>query len=89
MLPNQPPNPQQNKRQSLAKYAKFSAFAFQMIGLFVGLSLGGNWLDEHWAFTFPYFTLAGVFLALIAIFYSLYNLVRETPDEEKKQPSSK
>lgn len=80
---SQPPNQQPNKRQSLAKYAKFSAFAFQMIGLFVGLSLGGNWLDNHWQLAFPYFTLAGVFLALVAIFYSLYNLVRETPDDEQ------
>jgi hypothetical protein len=68
---------QQERRQSLSKYAKYSAFAFQMIGIFVLLSLGGNWLDEKMQNNFPYFTLLGVFVALISIFYSLFTLVNK------------
>ncbi|MES2691115.1 MAG: AtpZ/AtpI family protein [Bacteroidota bacterium] len=69
-------NPQ-GRRQSLGKYAKYSAFAFQMIAVFVLLSLGGNWLDKKMEYQFPYFTLAGVFISLISIFYSLYSLVNK------------
>jgi uncharacterized sodium:solute symporter family permease YidK len=73
-----PSNSKQDRRQSLSKYAKYSAFAFQMIGIFVLLSLGGNWLDKKKGYEFPYFTLAGVFLALISIFYTLFKLVNKS-----------
>jgi hypothetical protein len=66
-----------NRKQSLINYAKYSAFAFQMIGIFVALSLGGNWVDKHWNLTFPYFTLLGVLLSLISIFYTLYVLINK------------
>lgn len=64
-----------DRRQSLSKYARYSAFAFQMIGIFLLLSLGGNWLDKKMEYGFPYFTLGGVLLALVSIFYTLYTLV--------------
>lgn len=71
------PSNKTNRKQSLNKYARYSAFAFQMIAVFVLLSLGGNWLDKRMGYAFPYFTLAGVFIALISIFYSLFNLVKK------------
>jgi hypothetical protein len=43
-----------------------------MIGVFVALSLGGNWIDQQLNLKFPYFTLLGLFIALSTIFYSLY-----------------
>jgi hypothetical protein len=55
-----------------------------MIGTFVVLSLGGNWIDRHYQFKFPYFTLLGVLIALIAIFYSLFSLVNQPNDLEDK-----
>lgn len=67
--------PQQTNKPSYNKYAKYSAIAFQWIGAFVGLSLGGDWLDKYLQHTFPIFTLTGVFLALFIIFYSLFKLV--------------
>lgn len=80
MEPN--PKPQQNNRkQSLTNYAKYSAFAFQMIGVFVALSLGGNWVDKHWQLKFPYFTLLGVFVSLVSIFYSLYAIINLNDSE--------
>lgn len=83
MEPNHNNNQQQanNRKQLLAKYAKYSAFAFQMIGLFVGLSLGGNWLDKHWNFSFPFLTLTGVTIALVGSFYALFSIVKE--DDQK------
>jgi hypothetical protein len=78
MEPNNNHKPQlNNRKQSLINYAKYSAFAFQMIGIFVALSLGGNWVDKHWNLTFPYFTLLGVLLSLISIFYTLYALINK------------
>lgn len=75
-------NSQPNRRQSLNKYARYSAFAFQMIAVFVLLSLGGNWLDEKMGYKFPYFTLAGVFIALISIFYSLFTLIKKINEND-------
>lgn len=66
---------QQPNKPSFNKYAKFSAMAFQWIVLFVGLSLGGDWLDTYLGNDFPLLTLIGVFLSLFIIFYSLYKLV--------------
>ena len=80
MEPNRKPQ-QNNRKQSLTNYAKYSAFAFQMIGVFVALSLGGNWLDKYWQFKFPYFTLLGVLVSLISIFYSLYALINRNDSE--------
>ena len=78
MEPNNNRKPQPNNRkQSLTNYAKYSAFAFQMIGIFVTLSLGGNWVDKHWNLKFPYFTLLGVLVSLISIFYTLYALINK------------
>jgi apolipoprotein N-acyltransferase len=73
---------QQNK-PSFSKYAKYSAFAFQFVAIFVALSLGGNWLDERMGYEFPIYTLVGVFVSLIAIFYSLYTFInKESNDQE-------
>lgn len=80
MEPNRKPQ-QNNRKQSLTNYAKYSAFAFQMIGVFVALSLSGNWLDKYWQFKFPYFTLLGVLVSLISIFYSLYSLINRNDSE--------
>jgi hypothetical protein len=55
-----------------------------MIGVFVALSLGGNWVDQQMNLKFPYFTLLGLFIALVSIFYSLYAITnknsRNTPE---------
>jgi presenilin-like A22 family membrane protease len=65
----------QSVRRSYNKYLIFSALAFQWIGVFVLLSLGGNWLDKRMEHHFPIFTLLGVFLALFVIFYTLFKFV--------------
>lgn len=84
MEPNNNHKPQPNSRkQSLISYAKYSAFAFQMIGIFVALSLGGNWVDKHWNLKFPYFTLLGVLVSLISIFYTLYALINKNNENNE------
>lgn len=77
MKSNQPSKPsnQQSDRQSYNKYVIFSALAFQWIGVFVLLSLGGNWLDKRLENHFPIYTLAGVFVALFVIFYTLFRYI--------------
>lgn len=64
-----------SKKLPYSDYAKYTAIAFQYVAVFILLSLGGNYLDEHYDFGFPYFTLAGVFLGLVFIFYSVYKLI--------------
>ncbi len=66
-----------NRKQSLNKYAKYSSLAFQMIAVFVGFSLGGDWIDKNYQFKFPYFTLLGVLFALVSVFYLLFKLIKE------------
>jgi hypothetical protein len=48
-----------------------------MIGVFVALSLGGNWVDKQLNLKFPYFTLLGLLIALVSIFYSLYSITNK------------
>ena len=76
-LPPKVPKAPSNKRP-YNKYVVFSALAFQWIGAFVILSLGGNWLDERMGNKFPGFTLLGVFVALFVIFYSIFKLVNKS-----------
>jgi hypothetical protein len=80
MKSNQPPkvSKAQPTRRSSNKYAVVSALAFQWVGVFVLLSLGGNWLDKRMEHHFPIYTLAGVFIALFVIFYSLFKFVNKS-----------
>jgi uncharacterized sodium:solute symporter family permease YidK len=80
MKSNQPPKAPKtpSNKPAYYKYVAFSALAFQWIGVFVILSLGGNWLDEHFQHHFPIFTLLGVFVALFVIFYSIFKLVNKS-----------
>ncbi|MBP9690164.1 MAG: AtpZ/AtpI family protein [Bacteroidia bacterium] len=48
-----------------------------MVGAFVAFSLGGNWVDKHYNLNFPYFTLLGVLIALVSVFYSIFNLTKD------------
>ncbi len=63
-------------------YVKYSSYAFQMVVLFITLSLGGNWLDGYLGLKFPAFTLVGVFLAIFIIFYALYKLIQQNDDSD-------
>jgi len=82
MKSDKQPEQQLNRKSQFSKYAKYSGFAFQMIAVFVGLSLGGDWLDKKMENQFPLFTLIGVFVALISVFYSLFALLKK--DNENK-----
>jgi hypothetical protein len=75
--PQKQTKPKSNK-PPYNKYVVFSGLAFQWIGLFVLLSLGGNWLDKYLKNHFPAFTLTGVFLALLFIFYSIFRLANQS-----------
>ncbi len=79
MQPNQHQNRQQ-KKPLLNSYAKFSAIAFQMVILFAGLALGGNHLDNYWEFNFPFLTLSGVLLAMIAMVVILLKVINNNPE---------
>ncbi len=60
--------------RKLKSYLKFSTSAIQMAVLITIGALGGDWLDNYQKNEFPLWTLI---LTLIAIFGSLFQLIRE------------
>jgi F0F1-type ATP synthase assembly protein I len=63
-----------DNKKGVSNYLKFSALAFQMGVLITAAALGGNWLDEKQSNKHPIWTIV---LILIAIFASLYQIIRE------------
>ena len=55
-------------------YLKFSGIGLQMAILIVFAAYGGKWLDQKMNLEHPIFT---VVLILLAIFASLYQIIRE------------
>jgi len=55
-------------------YMKYSGMAFQM-GIIIALgAFAGQWLDEHYQTSKPYFTVG---LSLFAIFVALYSTLKD------------
>ncbi len=63
-----------NKQDRVKNYLKFTTLAIQMGALITAAALGGDWLDENQNNEFPVWTLV---LTLIAIFASLFQVIRE------------
>lgn len=61
-------------KQKVNTYLKFTSLALQMAILITAAALGGRWLDEKQDNELPIWTLV---LILIAIFASLYQIIRE------------
>jgi uncharacterized membrane protein len=61
------------KSDRFKNYLKFSSLAIQMGVLITLAALGGDWLDESQENEFPIWTLI---LILLAIFGSLYQIIR-------------
>ncbi len=61
-------------KQKVNTYLKFTSIALQMAILITAAALGGRWLDEKQDNELPIWTLV---LILIAIFASLYQIIRE------------
>lgn len=64
---------QDDPKKKLENYAKFSSLAIQMAVLIVLAAYGGKWLDEKQKNETPVWTIV---LILIAIFVSLYQVIR-------------
>jgi hypothetical protein len=66
-------------KQSLARYARYSAIAFQMVVVVMLFVFGGVKLDSLWkAMDFPVATLAGTILGIVlALYYSLKDLTKK------------
>jgi membrane protein DedA with SNARE-associated domain len=61
-------------KQKVNTYLKFTSIALQMAILITAAAFGGRWLDEKQENEMPIWTLV---LILIAIFASLYQIIRE------------
>lgn len=66
-------NKEDGKRR-IKNYIKFSSIALQMGIVIAAAALGGDWLDQKQENDFPVWTLV---LTLIAIFGSLFQIIRE------------
>ncbi|MFO7939608.1 MAG: AtpZ/AtpI family protein [Bacteroidales bacterium] len=81
MSQEKPPNRRKNNddpKQSLARYARYSSIAFQMVAVVVLFVLGGVKLDALWkAMDFPLATLVGAIVGVVlALYYSLKDLTK-------------
>jgi len=65
-------NKPENKKK-VKNYIRFSSIAVQMAIVITIAALGGEWIDEKQENEFPIWTLV---LTLIAIFGSLYQIIR-------------
>ncbi|MBX2985385.1 MAG: AtpZ/AtpI family protein [Bacteroidia bacterium] len=54
-------------------YIKYSGIAFQMIAIIFIFAYAGNWIDKHFSFKIPIFTLI---LSLTGVALSIYQLIR-------------
>lgn len=61
-------------KKRVKNYIKFTNIALQMGIVITAAALGGDWLDEYQENEFPIWTLV---LTLIAIFGSLFQIIRE------------
>lgn len=68
------------RKQRVKNYLKFSTIAIQMGVLITAAALGGDWLDEYQENDFPLWTLI---LTLVAIFASLFQIIREVAKMSK------
>lgn len=68
------------RKQRVKNYLKFSTIAIQMGALITAAALGGDWLDDYQDNEFPLWTLI---LTLIAIFASLFQIIREVSKMSK------
>ena len=77
--------PNEDDKNRFGNYVKFSALAFQMGVLILAAAYGGKWLDEKQENNVAVWTIV---LVLIAIFASLYQIIREvikiSKDDDKK-----
>jgi ATP synthase protein I len=68
-------NQNQEKKQPLNAYVKYSSLAFQMIAIIAVFSIIGIKLDENQKMTTPIYTAAfslfGVIISIISVFRSL------------------
>lgn len=64
---------------SLGKWARYTSLAFEMgIVIFAG-AFGGHKLDEYFATSKPWFTVA---LSLFAVFASIYMVIKSLKNEK-------
>lgn len=82
--------PKKKEDNPLRKYVRFSTVALQMGIVIAAGALGGRWIDQKQGDEFPLWTLI---LTLIAIFGSLFQVIREVikmgkEDEAKKNENN-
>ena len=70
-----------SKRNSVYFFARYSGLAFEMLGIIVLGVLGGNKLDTFREADFPLWT---VILSLLAVFASLFLVIKDVLKNDTK-----
>lgn len=69
--------PLKDSSKQLARYARYSGLAFQMIVVVLVVLYGGIKLDEYLEWEFPLFTILGaVGGVVLAIYYAVKDFIR-------------
>lgn len=79
-------NEDEKHKPRVKTYIRFSSIAIQMGIMITAGALGGQWLDEKQGNDFPIWTLV---LTLVAIFGSLYQIIRVVIKMGKDEDNSK
>lgn len=70
-------DPVKETSKQMAKYARYSGLAFQMIAVVLIVLYGGIKLDEYLEFEFPLFTILGAIIGVVlAIYYAVKDFLR-------------
>ncbi|PKR81387.1 hypothetical protein CW751_04845 [Brumimicrobium salinarum] len=77
---------EKKKKSNVQNYIRFSNIALQMGIVITAGALGGQWLDDKQKNDFPFWTLI---LTLIAIFASLFQIIRTVIKMSKDEDNSK
>ncbi len=72
MEPEKESQKETNKKSANA-YLRYSGMAFQMIGVLLVAAYAGQWLDDHFQTSQPWFTLV---LLLVGVSASMYLVIK-------------
>lgn len=69
---------EEERVSSMKAVARYSGLGIQMLAPILGGALGGNWLDKHYQFETPVFTIV---LTLLGIGLAFYVVIKELSEK--------
>ena len=72
-------NQKETNRKSANVFMRYSGMAFQMIAVLLVAAYSGQWLDDHYNNTQPWFTLVLLLIGVTASMYLIIKTVTRQP----------